>query len=93
MCENVCINLDDPFSRKNDDKEELSGYSKVITYSLKDSSADVFVERTERREEGKIITVRTPQSTFNVFMHLPGDCNCAQCSLRSMLRTYDGSGR
>lgn len=82
MCENVCINLDDPLAEKI--ITELSGYSKVITYSLKDSSADVFVERTEKREEGKIITVRTPQSTFNVFMHLPGDYNvlnalCAVC--------------
>lgn len=82
MCENVCINLDDPLAANI--IEEIKGYSKVITYSIKNPLADVFVEKTEKKDEGKIITVRTPQSKFDVFMHLPGDYNvlnalCAVC--------------
>ena len=82
MCENVCINLDDPLA--GDIISELGGYSRVMTYSVTNPDADVFVTGTEKREGGKIITVHTPEGEFDVFMHLPGDYNvlnalCAVC--------------
>ncbi len=82
MCEEVCVNKDDPYAEHI--INELKGNSKVITYSLNDETADVFVKNIERGESGKIITIQTPKTKFDIYMHMAGDYNvsnalCAVC--------------
>lgn len=71
--EKAIINIDDEnssviLSRINEDTE-------IITYSLTNDTADIYMTGCENTPEGKLISIHTPKETFDILMHLPGDYN------------------
>lgn len=71
--ERAIINIDDEHSAEI--LKRISKDTRVITYSLNNSSADIYMTNCTQTENGKVLTVHTKEETFDVLMHLPGDYN------------------
>ncbi len=67
------INIDDEHS--SEILKRIQPTTKVITYSLKNTSADIYMKALTQTENGKLITIHTNEETFDILMHLPGDYN------------------
>ncbi len=70
LCETACVNLD---SRRADEVLAAAQASeRVLTFSEKDSAADVYADRVQKAGNGIRFRVRTPRFTRTLELTMPG---------------------
>ncbi|MEP5567976.1 MAG: UDP-N-acetylmuramoyl-L-alanyl-D-glutamate--2,6-diaminopimelate ligase [Halioglobus sp.] len=82
------VNLDDEFSVRI--RDVVDSDVRVITYSISDPSADVFVERADFSAGQVTGVLRTPWGTGNFISPLPGDFNLANLAAAVSAATLAG---